>query len=92
MKIIQIREIFFCKGLFPLAAIRTGLVREQGWVGRSPGVVANTTSLEMDGPTILHGAQPTIFRANSSLLRTNDIEAAREMVGWALYKLEGRGR
>ncbi len=92
MKIIQFRKIFFCRDLFPLAAICTGWFGSVGWVGRSPGVVANTTSLEMDGPTILHGAQPTIFRANWSLLRTNDIEAAREMVGWASYKLEGRGR
>ncbi len=61
-------------------------------MGRCPGVVANPTSLKIDSLTILHGVQPTIFRANSSLLRTNDTEAAWEMVGWASYKLEGRGR
>ena len=91
-KIIQFRESLFCRDLFLLAAIRTGWFGIVGWVGRSPGVVANSTSLEMDGPTISHGVQPTIFRANSSLLRTNDIEAAREMVGCASHKLEGRGR
>ena len=63
-----------------------------GWVGRYPGDVANSTSLERDGMTILHGAQPTIFRANSSLLRTNGTAAAREMVGWVSHKLEGHGR
>ena len=92
VKIIQFREIFFCRDLFPLAAIRAGWFGIVGWVGRSPCVVASSTSLEIDGPTILHGVQPTIFRANSSLLLTNDIEAAREMVGWASYKFEGRGR
>ncbi len=49
MKIIQFREIFFCRDLFPFAAIRTGWFGIVGWVGRSPGVFANSTSLEMDG-------------------------------------------
>ena len=92
MKIIQFRVIFFFRDLFPLAAMFTGWFGSVGWVGRYPGVVANSTSLEIDGPTILHGAQPTIFRANSSLLRTNGAAAARGMVGWASYKLEGHGR
>ena len=92
MKIIQFRDIFFRQDLFPLAAICTGWFGSVEWVGRYPGFVANSTSLEIDGPTILHGAQPTIFRANSSFLRTNGTAAAREMVGWASYNLEGHGR
>ena len=71
MKIIQFREIFFCRDLFPLAAICTGWFGSVGWVDRYPGVVANSTFLDTDGPTILHGTQPTIFRADSLLLRTN---------------------
>ena len=81
MKIIQFREIFFCRDLFPLAAIRTGWFGIVGWGGRLPGVVANLISLEIDGPTILKGVQPTIFRANSSFLRTNETYDAWEMVG-----------
>ncbi len=68
MKIIQFREIFFCRDLFPIAAICTGWFGSVGWVGRYPGVVANSTSIKIDDLTILHGTQPTIFRANSSLL------------------------
>ena len=89
MKIIQFQEIFFCLDLFPISTICTGWFGIVGWVGIYPGVVATSTSLEIDGLTILHGAQPTIFRANSSRLRTNGTAAAREMVGWASYKLEG---
>ncbi len=37
----------------------------------------------------MHGVQPTIFRANSSLLRTNATSAARETVGWLLTGSEG---
>ena len=37
MKTIQFREIFFCQDLFPLAAIRRGLVRERRVGGSIPG-------------------------------------------------------
>ncbi len=78
-------------GFVPPRGNLRGLVRDRRVGGSMAGGCTNPISLAINGPAILQGVQPTIFPANSSLLRTSDTHAAREMVGWVSFKLEGHG-
>ncbi len=57
----------------------------------NPEAVANSTFIEIEGPTILYRDQPTIVRASSSFFRTRDLEAVRKWWVGPRTKSKGTG-